>query len=181
MAKTGPKTYAAYQVDGAIIPGARLPAPWDLEPEATSLWNAIVQRLPADWIVIETQPLLREYCRHSMYSNRFGREIVALQARIDGVKEEIAGIGQGFAEDGPGADLQKHLDKLTHDLHDLHRMHALETDKMITLAVKLRFTNQSRFVPEKAGSMARGSPPGLPPWVDWGSSAEPENLSGHDG
>jgi hypothetical protein len=110
-----------------------------------------------DWITSETRPLLKAYCRHAMYADRFAADIMAARLRLDALEE------QG---DRPAARAASVVTKL---LHELHRVHAAESDRMVKLATKMRFTNQSRYVPEKAASKARASlATGPKPWHDWG-------------
>jgi hypothetical protein len=126
-----------------------------LEPAEAVIWNAIVIRLPADFFTSETVPLLKAYCRHAGFADRFAREIVALRAAIDAL-DTSKPRGQTRAR------------KLEERLHGLHKMHGYETDHAMACATRLRLTNQSRFVPEKAASKARSAlANGPPPWHDW--------------
>ena len=161
MAKSGPKTYAQRQADGAIIPGARAPAPTDLEPEMVELWRDIVNRLPADWVTAETKPLLKEYCRHASYADRFAEDIVKVRATLD----DLEGSSRRDKE------ALKAFETGTAHLHELHRAHGFQTDRLIILATKMRFTVQSKYVPQQAASRARmNAPNGPPPWHDWGDT-----------
>jgi hypothetical protein len=164
MVKTGPKTPAEYRAESARIPGAREPAPLDLEPAEAVIWNSIIIRLPADFFTSETVPLLKAYCRHASFADQFARDIVALRATIEAV-DTSKPRGQIRAR------------KLEDRLHGLHKMHGYETDHAMACATRLRLTNQSRFVPEKAASKARSAQSvGTPPWHDWGVHAsESEN------
>jgi hypothetical protein len=162
MVKMGPKTQAEYRAESARIPGAREPAPKDLEPEAAVLWEAIVIRLPADWFTSETRPLLKAYCRHASFADQFACDIVELRAAITALENDIAHGRSGVRK----------LPKLREQLYALHKMHGYESDHAVTVATKLRLTNQSRFVPDKAGSKARSAlANGPPPWHDWGTHA----------
>jgi hypothetical protein len=162
MVKSGPKTQAEYQAEGVLIPGAREPAPSDMEPGAKVLWEAIVMRLPADWFTSETRPLLKAYCRHANFADHFAQEITATRVAIEAIERSVS-------RGRPGA---KKLPKLREQLHSLHKMHGYETDHAVTCATKLRLTNQSRYVPDKAASKARSAlASGPPPWHDWGAHA----------
>jgi hypothetical protein len=167
--KSGPKTQAEYLMDNVRIPGAREPAPKDLEPGAAALWNSIVVRLPADWFTSETIPLLKAYCRHSCFADNFAAQIVALRA-------ELAELTEHGPSDEEDVDSVKLLVRKTEELHNVHRMHGYETEHAFKAATKLRLTNQSRFVPEKAASKARSAlASGPPPWHDWGEQVSSEN------
>lgn len=166
MSKSGYRSSAQRATQAAVIPGAPLPAPVELEPECAAIWNAIVARLPVDWITIENKPLLIAYCRHAIYSERFAQDIMALRVTLEVLDSE-----------GPPAkapekrDWAKAVDTTTAKLHELHKMHALETDRIIALATKMRFTQQSRYFPDKAATKSRQAPPmGPKPWRDWGDA-----------
>jgi hypothetical protein len=165
MAKSGPKTSQERATANAIIPGARIPAPDDLEPAAKVLWDAIVLRLPADWFTSENVPLLKIYVRHAVYADRFAKDITA-QREIIAALEASARTKRHFAL----------LALANGHLVALHRAHGFESDRMVAVATKLRLTNQSRYVKETAASKARSSiPSSLPPWHDWGSANNTEN------
>jgi hypothetical protein len=162
MIKKGPKTQAEYMTESARIPGAREPAPQDLEPAEAVYWNAIVIRLPADWFTSETVPLLKAYCRHANYADRFAADIAEQRAFLDAIEADVAAGRAGIRK----------LPKLRDTLYTLHKMHAHETANAMMVATKLRLTNQSRYVPDKAASKARSAQPvGPPPWHDWGVHA----------
>lgn len=168
MTKTSYKSSAQKATDAAVIPGARAPAPPELEPEAVPLWVEIVNRLPADWVVSENKVLLREYCRHALYADAFARDIAAVRAQLD----ELA---VGLQPDRATLTL---VATTTEKLHELHRMHGFETDRLVTLATKMRFTQQSKYFPDKAAVRSRNSAPaGLPPWQDWGQEPDPVHVS----
>jgi hypothetical protein len=168
MIRRGPKTQAAYRADSAVIPGAREPAPPDMEPAAAVFWEAIVNRLPADFFPSETIPLLKGYCRHACYADKFAREIVEQREALAQL------VAAGVNDDD--IDTIKLLAKLRVSLLELHKLHGAETDHAASLATKLRLTNQSRYVPDRAASKSRAAAPaGLPPWHDWGTPADTEN------
>jgi hypothetical protein len=158
MVKSGPKTAAEYRAEGVRIPGSREPAPKDLEPAAAVFWESIVIRLPEDWFTSETVPLLKAYCRHSAYADRFAQDIAAQ-------RELIAAL-----EAGPkNRATAKQLVRSHEHLVALHRAHGYETDRAVSVATKLRLTIQSKYIPETAASKARSSiVSGPPPWHDWG-------------
>jgi hypothetical protein len=55
-------------------------APDGLSPEQASEWVQIVNRLPADWISRETEPLLAQYCRHIVAARRVADLIKSAEA-----------------------------------------------------------------------------------------------------
>jgi hypothetical protein len=163
MVKTGIKTQTEYRAESARIPGVKEPAPKDLEPAEVVIWNSIVIRLPADFFTSETTPILKAYCRHASYADRFAHDIAEQRAFLDAIEADVAAGRAGIRK----------LPKLRETLYALHKMHAHETTQAMACATRLRLTNQSRFVPEKAASKARSAQPvGPPPWHDWGAHAE---------
>lgn len=162
MVKSGPKTYAEHRAESVLIPGAREPPPLDLEPDEKVIWEGIVMRLPADWFTTESRPILKAYCRHANYADQFSQQIRATRAAIVAIEQSATRGKTGL----------KKLPKLREMLHSLHKMHGYETDHAIMCATKLRLTNQSRYVPDKAASKARSAPSSAPPpWHDWGVHA----------
>jgi hypothetical protein len=158
--KSGPRTSQERAIQAAIIPGARIPAPDDLEPAAKVLWDAIVIRLPEDWITTENVPLLKIYVRHTVYADRFAKDIVAQ-------RELIATLE---ADDSRTKRHAVMLARANEKLIGLHRAHGFESDRMVAAATKLRLTQQSRYTHTKAASRSRATPASSPPWHDWGGS-----------
>ena len=121
MAKTSYKSSAQKATDAAVIPGARAPAPPELEPEAVPLWVEIVNRLPAEWVVSENKVLPGSIARRHDLRRAFARIIAG-------------GCGAGWTflqrcrESGPGA-LLKWSRLRRKKLHELHRIHGFETDR----------------------------------------------------
>jgi hypothetical protein len=162
MAKPGPKGAEAMRAESALIPGAREPVPRDLEPDAAVIWEATTIRLPGDFFTSEMIPILKAYCRHSAFADYFAREITATRAAIEALERAISHGKSGIRK----------LPKLRASLHDLHKLHAHESSHAVSCATRLRITNQSRFVPERAASKSGKTPStGLPPWHDWGAHA----------
>jgi hypothetical protein len=120
-------------------------------------------RLPEDFFTSETVPILKAYCRHAAYADYFAREIVATRDLIEALERAVS--------QGDSAAFRK-LPKLRESLHNLHKMHANESSNAVSCATRLRITNQSRFVPERAASKAgKTQSRGVPPWQDWGEHA----------
>jgi hypothetical protein len=102
----------------------RAPAPYDLTDAQAQLWEAIVSRLPASWFPVETWPLLAQYVRHVDASRR-----VAML-----IEQEV----------NPTPDADGQVPEL--DLNNYRRllvMQALESRAMMSLATKMRLTQQS--------------------------------------
>ena len=172
MARMGPKTQAEQLISGALIPGDRPPAPPGLNDAGKRLWNAVVQRLPADWFPVETHGMLELFCRHAVYADQFSREIAGVELQIAALQDEIAGLGQGLVADAEGDEgdaPQKRLTQLFDTRFNLHKLHALESDRVMSIGTKLRLTNQSRFPQQTAYRKATASGPQIAaPWADWG-------------
>lgn len=66
MGHRGRKSSASLTVvkPGDIVSVHRPLPPEDLNPEQAIEWQAIVDRMPADWFPRETHGLLAQYCRH---------------------------------------------------------------------------------------------------------------------
>jgi hypothetical protein len=54
--------------------------PSELNDEQSFEWNAVVNRLPADWFGRETQGLLAQYCRHVVAARRVASLIASAEA-----------------------------------------------------------------------------------------------------
>jgi hypothetical protein len=166
MAKSGRRTAEEYRAEGVRIPGAREPAPPDLEPAAAGIWDSIVIRLPEDFFTSETVPILKAYCRHSAFADHIAAEIAERRAMIEALEAAVRDGRSGTRK----------LPKLRESLYALHKHHGYETDHAMSCATRLRLTNQSRFVPERAASKAgKTQSVGLPPWHDWGHNSATEN------
>ncbi len=58
----------------------RPPAPPDLNDEQADEWNAVVNRLPADWFGRESHGLLTAYCRHVVTARRVAQLIAKAES-----------------------------------------------------------------------------------------------------
>jgi hypothetical protein len=94
----------------------RVRAPHDLNDEETEVWVSVVNCEPADWFTQSTIPLLTQYCRHVVQTRRIA---------------EL--IERGTSD--PSLEV-KDYDRLLH-------MQQRESAIMMTLATKMRITNQS--------------------------------------
>lgn len=92
--------------------------PADLTDEQADEWVAIINRLPADWINRETEPLLAQYCRHIAASRR----VAALVQQAEADKD---------------CDLR--------DYDRLLKMQEREGRAMTSLATKMRISQQATY------------------------------------
>ena len=107
---------------GGIESVKRPDAPQELSAEQAAEWDAVVNRLPADWFPRETLPMLSQYCRHVVAARHIGQLIAA-------------------AESGDELDLAKY------DL--LLRMQEREGRALSSLATRMRMTQQATYDPKR--------------------------------
>jgi hypothetical protein len=92
--------------------------PTELTFDEKSVWERVVSSKPDDWFQPSTFDLLKAYCRHSIYSDRFS-------------------IALDHAWNDPKPDL-----KLIDHLSSLHER---ETQALSRLATKMRISQQSTY------------------------------------
>jgi hypothetical protein len=103
----------------AIVESIQRPdAPYELTDEQADEWRAIVNRLPADWITRETYALLVQYCRHVVRARR-------LAVLLD------------KAEKSENFDVKEY--------RDLLRSEAEQSGAMMSLATKMRISQQTTY------------------------------------
>lgn len=115
----------------------RLAPPADLTAPESELWAAVVESKPADWFQADSAPLLKEYVRAVVMSDRLSLLVEAALAGDAG-------------EDGLG-------------LKDALRLRDMESKRVASLGTKLRLTQQSRYTP-KASATADRAAGGARPW-----------------
>lgn len=99
-------------------------APPDLTDDQAEEWEAVVNRLPADWFPRETHPLLAQFCRHVVASRRIASMIADTES--------------------PAPDEEGNVPELDLDRWDqLLRMQEREGRALSSLATRLRITQQS--------------------------------------
>ncbi|TQE93739.1 MAG: hypothetical protein FKY71_18045 [Spiribacter salinus] len=98
-------------------------APAELTKEQAAEWNAIVDRMPADWFPKETHGLLAQYCRH-----------VVAARHVSQLIEQHEQAGE-FDID--------HYDKLL-------KMQEREGRAASSLATRMRLTQQATYSGEKS-------------------------------
>jgi hypothetical protein len=126
-----------------LIPGQRMAAPAELSPEQAAVWVKVISRLPAGWITAENALLLKEFARHSVYADQLAADIELARA-------------------SPGGDPK--------DVLALLRAHGFQSQRLTSLATKLRLTKLSRYTrdAEAAAIAARSASTAKKPWEDWG-------------
>jgi len=116
-------------VHSDVVSIERAVAPDDLNDEQRAEWQAVVNRLPADWFPRETHSLLAQYCRHVVAARRVAQLI-------------------GNAESGEAFDVDEY-DKLL-------KMQEREGRAISSLATRMRITQQATYDPKrKKGSQVK--------------------------
>lgn len=77
MAARGRKSAASTEItiNNTVEVINRPNPPKDLTVEQSDEWNAVVDRMPADWFPRETHGLLTQYCRHVIAARRIAQLI----------------------------------------------------------------------------------------------------------
>ena len=117
----------------APLVDARPGAPYHLTDEAAEVWEATVQRMPANWFPAETWPTLAAYCSHAVTFRKLAAEVGRFERE------------PGWMRDDEGC---KRFDLLT-------RMREREGRAMIACARSLRIAKSSQMRAETAGRAAR--------------------------
>lgn len=137
MQQPGRKSTASLSVVAGSIDG-RPQAPSELTKDQREIWNRVVAAEAADWFKTAAgQQLLAMYCRH-----------VATAAKLESI------IDDAWKDD----------DATPAQVDRLLKMRDRETRASVTLATKMRLTNQSRYTAEKAGTAARSVEKERKPW-----------------
>ncbi len=147
MGKRGP-TPAHERI--RALPGKeerRPPPPDGLTDAQRILWRAIVETEPAHLFDSEARRhLLRLYCEHATFR-------ADLQALID--RSPVEGIADPDTAKGFEAML---------------RARDRETKQLVSLATRLRLTNQARYTASAAATAGRNNARGPKPWDDGAAS-----------
>lgn len=120
MGSRGRTSGAALSVigPGGIETIRRPEAPSELTDEQASEWEAIVNRMPADWFPRETHPMLAQYCRHAVRARRLAQLVDA-------------------AEKAEEFDVKEY--------RDLLRSEAEQSGALMSLATKMRISQQTTY------------------------------------
>lgn len=131
MRQRGRKSTAQLSVIAGIIDGRPRP-PSSLSKEQAEVWDRVVGSEAQDFFkTAALKELLAAYCRHVVRAMWLETEIVAAM--------------------GPGSELD------LEDIDRLLKMAERETRATLSIATKLRLTNQARYTPQAAGTKARNA------------------------
>jgi hypothetical protein len=151
-----------------FIPGAKPPAPPELDADEADVWDTVVASVPANWIPGEAWAMLKEYCRHTVFAERLSADIARLREEqavpppdlpADLTAKQIVKVQRDIAQ----TEIARRK-----ELRALLRAHGFQTSRMQSLGTKLRLTVSSRILPEKARDDRRDSSSSpVKPWNDW--------------
>jgi hypothetical protein len=134
MKQRGRKQNLAVVQDAPVSAQDRPEPPPDLTPEQRLEWISVVNSLRADWFPVETHGVLSQYCKH-MVASRHVAELIADMEQSDAI------------------DIDSY-DKLL-------KMQERESRILVSLATKMRITQQATYHPEtqtKKGTTRAKSP-----------------------
>lgn len=155
----------------AVVPGAKVPPPPpppELDDVEAVIWRGIVSDLPGDWFAPESQPMLKELCRHVRHADDLMQDLRAVRAAL---AEVTAGSG-------PVPTQSEAVATLTNEVRALLRAHGYQSERIGNLATKLRLTNQAKVVVTAAARKAKETPSRAPePWDDWGKQPKPQDTN----
>lgn len=135
MKQRGRKGLLSVVQDSAVSAVDRPEPLPELTPEQRVIWIETVNSLPADWFPGETHKTLAQYCRHVVSSRHVSQLIEQLE-------------------------LGKTVDVSEYD--KLLKMQERESRILLSLATKMRMTQQSTYHPEKV----KGAAKVMRPWED---------------
>jgi hypothetical protein len=155
--------------NGPVIPGnERRPSPpAQLDARERAIWTKITARLPAEWFTAESQPMLKELCRHIRSADDLSADLALARTAVDAIRKTPE----------PSAES---LTAATQEYRAVLRAHGYQSERIGNLATKLRLTPQARYAPSTAQRGAAKVIEGPEPWLDWGNdrAADPENGGG---
>ena len=120
----------------SVVPVAamtRMAPPRDLSDEESRLWREVVDSKPVEWFQPDSAPLLTEYVR-----------AVVMSGQLD-IQVKAALVG------GETGELKALLD-----------MRDKESKRVVSIATKLRLTQQSRYTPQAAATANKKAAGGRP-------------------
>lgn len=109
----------------------RATPPTRLTQDQQYVWDAVVNRLPADWFPDETLPMLTQYCRHVASGEKIARMLRSVEATD-----------------------QVDLD----DYDKLLKLQEREGRAISSLATRMRLTQQATYDPKKSKGKAGKRP-----------------------
>ena len=147
MRQRGRKSSASLSVVPVSFEARRPAPPAELTAPEAKVWKAIVCSTPGGWFSVAQEPLLSAYCRHVVTGDR-------LSAMINKGSPDLTNM----------AGIRQHSRLLS--------MRLRESAAMMSLATKMRLTQQSAMHPRSAGRALSGEHNGpklwdrRPPWED---------------
>ena len=147
MRQRGRKSAASLSVVPIATDARRPPPPENLAAAEAKIWTAIVASVPGGWVTVAQEPLLTAYCRHVASGD-------TLSAMIDHSR--------------PDWTCREELQRYSR----LLGIRLRETSAMMSLATKMRLTQQSTMHPRTAGRAMTDDQGGpklwerRPPWAD---------------
>ena len=132
MRQRGRKQTLAVAQESSISAQERPEPPIDLTPEQRIEWIQVVNSLPATWFPQETLGVLAQYCKHCVTAKHVSELIKDLES-------------------------QDHIDIPDYDR--LLKMQERESRIMVSLATKMRMTQQATYHPEKTKSTPKVKSP----------------------
>jgi hypothetical protein len=137
MQQRGRKSAASMTLVGATGVVERVAPPSTLTEAQAEMWLEITGSLPADWFTSYTAPLLAGYVRALDMVERLSAQIEAMT--------DAKEIDMG-------------------DLKMLMNMRDMEERRAVTLAMKMRLTQQSSYSAKSSDTAKKRSGGGLKPW-----------------
>lgn len=131
MKKGGRQSVAELSVVTPRISRAPEPPEWLSEAES-EVWRGVTATKPWDWFTEDNMPLLEDYARHVVLSRKVGKELQNLSSVSLADKDDL-----------------ERSDRLM-------RMSEREAKICMSLATKLRLTQQSRYTTKAAGTADKG-------------------------
>ena len=117
----------------------RLAPPTDLTHAQAVLWQTVVDSKPVEWFGEDSAPLLKEYVRAAAMCDVLEMQVQAAIAGSEG--PETTGM------------IRSYLD-----------MRDKEAKRVLSVATKLRLTQQSRYTPQAAATANKKVGAGSKPW-----------------
>jgi phage terminase small subunit len=132
------------------IPTPALQPPEYLTPEQQQDWHTITSQLPAEHFASDNAHLLAQLCQHISYSRQLAEQLELLRhtpltrTTLKAVKDRAAFV-------------------------ELLAMHRDQTKAIVSLSLKLRLCPSAYRRDGRTNErLARVSPSGPKPWLDWG-------------
>jgi hypothetical protein len=122
------------------VPSPKVAPPDDLTEEQATVWRSITARLPSTWFGSDNTPVLRELCRHVVYSRQLAGELDSIRGKSGPANRKL--------------------------MLSLLRAHALQSNRIADLSTRLRLTNQS-VDRDKAATLRKSEVDGPKPWEDF--------------